>query len=196
MAQLSKKQIDMLRDPRTNSLDKESKTMIYEGCNLSQLCAIFKMDRRTVTEKIIDVAPAGQRSGYPIYLLSEVAPYLVKPAYDIEAYLRRMNHKDLPPMLSKEFWAGLKAKQDYQLKEGELWQTTDVILAATELYKTLRMSLMLITDTIERDTVLTEAQRKRMIQLIDGAMNGVADSVVNSFGAVINHETQAEDEEL
>lgn len=196
---LSPKQRSLLRDPRTNTLDGDSKTMIYDGCNLTQLCAIFKMDRRTVTEKIRDVSPTGQRSGYPIYLIHEVAPHLVKPAYDVETYLRRMNHKDLPPMLSKEFWAGLKAKQDYQLKEGDLWPTSEVIIAVTDLFKTLKMSMQLIMDSIERDTVLTHAQRSRMMSLVDGALNDLADSVAEKFGAASQNEkdeNSGDDDEL
>lgn len=192
---LDDKMLSKLRDPRINSLDADSKTMIYQGCNLSQLCAIFKMDRRTVTEKIAEVSPSDTRSGYPIYHIREVAPYLVKPAYDVEAYLRRMNHKDLPPQLSKEFWAGLKSKQEYLIKEGELWHTSEVIRTVSELFKTLRMSLLLQMDTIEREMVLTPAQRKRMLELTDGALNGLADAVVEKFGNEIVDETD-QDEEL
>lgn len=192
---LSSAVVDKLRDPRVNQLDGDSKSMIYEGCNLSQLCAIFKMDRRTVTEKIVEVAPCGQRSGYPIYHIREVAPYLVKPAYDVEAYLRRMNHKDLPPQLSKEFWAGLKSKQEYLRNEGELWHTTEVIRGISELFKVLRMSLLLQMDTIERESVLTPAQRKRMIELTDGALNGAADAIKDNFGETVL-DAEDQDQEL
>lgn len=192
---MQKRVRDQLRDPRTNSLDADSQAMVYTGCNLSQLCVIFKMDRRTVAEKIHEVPPCDSRGGYPIYQIRDVAPYLVKPAYDVEAYLRRMNHKDLPPMLSKEFWGGLKAKQDYQLREGELWHTTDVIKAVSELLKTLRMSILLQLDTVERDTVLTPVLRKRMMDLTDGALNSTADAIIERFGegAVLE---ESQDEEL
>lgn len=192
---LDKATRDKLRDPRINQLDADSKTMIYEGCNLTQLCAIFKMDRRTVSEKIREVAPKGQRSGYPVYAIDEVAPHLVKPAYDVEAYLRRMNHKDLPPQLSKEFWSGLKAKQEYLIREGELWHTSDVIKAVSELFKTLRMAILLQMDTIERNSVLTVDQRKAMVELTDGALNSLADAVIEKFSAKVVDEA-TKDEEL
>lgn len=197
MAELTKRQQSALtkkgatvRAPRSTTLDKESHAMMLDGCNLSQLCKVFAMDRRTLEDKIREVSPNGARGGYPIYLIREVAPYVVKPAYDIETYLRRMNHKDLPPMLSKEYWNGLKAKQDYQLKEGELWPTEDVIKTMSEMLKTLKMSWLLTRDSIERDTVLTKPQRDRMAQLMDAALEQAADSLQEKFGGMLNHETR------
>lgn len=187
-------QLKALRDPRTNQLDTHSKSMIFDGCNLSQLCSIFKMDRRTITEKIREVSPAGERSGYAVYHIHEVAPYIVKPMYDVETYLKRMNHKDLPPHLTKEFWAALRTKQEYELKEGMLWRTDDVVLAVSELLKTLKMSMQLVRDTIERDTVLTETQSKRITSLMDGAMSEMADAVYERFNVESDDEEEDSDE--
>ncbi|QHJ72788.1 putative terminase small subunit [Proteus phage P16-2532] len=103
---------------RSNQLDRESESMIFDGVNITQIAKIFNMERRDVTPKIREVPPCGERGGYPIYKLNEVAPYLVKPLYDVETYIKRMHPNELPKMLSKEFWNGMKAKQDYELREG------------------------------------------------------------------------------
>lgn len=182
-----------LRALRNNQTDKASEDMIFQGCTQSQLVKIFKMDRRDIRAKIAEgnVSPCGARAGYPIYAIHEVAPYLVKPLYDIETYLKRMHHNDLPKHLSKEFWAGMRAKQEYQLKEGELWPTEQVIAVMGNVFKRLRMSMLLIQDAVEREHMLTAQQRDKVSSLIDGALNDMADGLVEQF-----KEPEGEDDEL
>lgn len=115
------------RNRRSNAPDADTEAMIFQGCNITQLAKLFRMERRDITPKIMDIPPVGERGGYPIYAVHEVAPYLVKPLYDVETYLRRMNFKDLPKELSKEFWNGQRAKQEYDLRAGNLWPTEDVV---------------------------------------------------------------------
>ncbi|ECV8069594.1 hypothetical protein ABQ22_24835, partial [Salmonella enterica subsp. enterica serovar Typhimurium] len=131
------------RNRRSNAPDADTEAMIFQGCNITQLAKLFRMERRDITPKIMDVPPIGERGGYPIYAVHEVAPYLVKPLYDVETYLRRMNFKDLPKELSKEFWAGQRAKQDFDIKAGNLWETEKVIEHFGEAVKVLRMSMLL-----------------------------------------------------
>ena len=181
------------RARRANQQDAASNAMIFDGCTQSQLCTIFKMDRRTMSAKLVtgNVKPAGVRAGFPIYYIHEVAPHVVKPLYDIETYLKRMHHNDLPKHLSKEFWAGMRAKQEYQLKEGELWPTEQVIGVMGEVFKRLRMSMLLIQDAVEREHMLTAQQRDKISSLIDGALNDMADGLITQF-----QEPEGEDDEL
>lgn len=180
---------------RNNQIDKKSEEMIFQGCTQSQLVKIFRMDRRDIAAKIAEgnVSPSGARAGYPIYAIHEVAPYLVKPLYDIETYLKRMHHNDLPKHLSKEFWAGMRAKQEFLLKEGELWPTEQVISVMGDVFKRLRMSMLLIQDAVEREHMLTPQQRDKISSLIDGALNDMADDLVEQFK---DHAPEVEDDEL
>ena len=85
---------------KTMSLDEESRAMLYEGCNLSQLGILFRMDHRVLVEKLHGVSPSSKRGNANIYRVDEVAPHLVKPIYDIETYIKRMHHNELPKTLS------------------------------------------------------------------------------------------------
>lgn len=167
---------------RVNQLDVESEAMLFQGVNITQLAKMLKMERRDVTPKIQEVTPCGERNGYPIYELKEVLPYLVKPLYDVEAYIRRMHPSELPKLLAKEFWNGMKAKQDYELREGELWPTEQVESVISESYKLIRMSLLLIPDALERESTLTDHQRGRIMEMIDGALNEMASTITAAFG--------------
>lgn len=175
------KQAELARQRRSNQMDAETQSMMYEGLNLTQLAKLFRMDRRDVSPKLREVTQAGTRGGYPIYYVHEVAPHLVKPTQDIETYIMRMHHNDLPKHVSKEFWNGLRARQAYEEENGDLWRTDKVIDTLGETFKTLRMSLLLMGDAIERETTFTDMQRTRLSTMIDGALNDMAASLVTKF---------------
>src|SRR5690554_4094154 len=69
---------------RKDALDDESRAMIYEGLNLSELGRLFHMDHRVLVEKLHGVSPSGKRGSANTYKVHEVAPYLVKPIFDVE----------------------------------------------------------------------------------------------------------------
>lgn len=169
------------RKRRSNQPDEETQSMIYDGLNLTQLAKLFRMERRDVAPKLREVGTSGVRGGYPIYFVHEVAPHLVKPIYDIETYIMRMHHNDLPKHVSKEFWNGLLARQKYQEEEGDLWRTDTVIETLGDVFKQLRMSFLLMGDSLERETEFTEFQRDRLRTMVDSALNDAAKGLVERF---------------
>lgn len=162
----------MARETAAATLDSESRALLYEGANLSQLGLLFKCDHRVLVERlhVHNVKPIGKRGKGEIYDISEVARSMGRLTEEqVDAAMRRMNHADLPKTLTKEYWAGLRSRQDYLLKDGDLWPTNDVITAVAEMVKTLKMELDLLTDAIERQTEMSERQREIATGLIDGA---------------------------
>lgn len=181
-------------------LDAESKAMLYEGLNLSELGVAFRMDHRVLTEKLQPCQPSGRRNGHATWKINDVAPYLVKPLYDVEAYIKRMSHTDLPKHLTKEFWAGLKSKQDYELKAGDLWPTAKVVQEVGDLMKLVKMSVLLMSDTVERSTELSEKQRNILKSLTDGMLQELHRAVMEKFShegdSNGNTQVSTEDEDL
>lgn len=164
------------------SLDDESKGLIYEGASLSQLSAIFRKDIRNVTRKLHGVMPIGKREGHAIYDLAEAARYLVVPPGDIEAVVKKMSPADLPKELSKDFWAAMKSKQDFEERAGDLWPTYMVIEAFGEIVQLVRMSSRLVVDGVERRTELTDKQREIVNSLVEGMMNELRQKIEETFG--------------
>ncbi len=150
--------------------DDETKAIIYEGATIRQLSIMFRSDPKVVTRKVGGLVPVSRRRGNNIYRVDEAASRLVKPGYDIERYIREMNHLDLPPLLAKEFWNAQRARQAFEEQEADLWRTVDVVRALSEAFTTCRMSLLLMTDAVERQSSLTDAQRITIKGLIDGAL--------------------------
>lgn len=181
---------------RSDALDEESRAMIYEGLNLSELGRLFHMDHRVLVEKLHGVQPSGKRGKAETYLVHEVAPYLVKPIFDIENYIKRMNHADLPKMLTKEFWAGQRSRQEYLLKAGDLWPTSDVVKNVGELMKLVAMNVKLTSDAVERQVELTNRQREIIKGLMDALLKDLRTQVIKTFGSQPVEAQSAADEEL
>jgi hypothetical protein len=184
-----------LRQRRSNQNDNDTEAMLFQGANITQIAKLFRMERRDVTPKILDVAPCGQRGGYPIYYIHEVAPHLVKPIYDVETYLKRMHPNDLPKHLTKEFWSGMRAKQEYDKAAGNLWETDKVIEVMSEAFKLLRMSILLAGDTVEREMAFSTEQRDKLRVIMDGALNDCANRLVDRFKKDAVKE-QADDDDI
>lgn len=162
-------------------LDATTKAIIFEGVSISQLATIFAMDNRTITRKINGLAPCGTRVGYPIYDLKEAAAYLVEPKGDIGEYIKKMNHRDLPPMLLKEFWTGQNARLKFEEEQGDLWRTSEVVEHLGEVFKTLRMTVLLTRDRVEREAELSDRQRSIIDNVIDGALSDMHEGLVERF---------------
>jgi hypothetical protein len=156
--------------------------MIYQGCNMSQLSTIFKVDHRVLAEKMYGIAPCGTRNGTNIWHIRDVAPALWKPnAEQVEKHLKTMNHADLPKMLTKEFWAGQRSRQEFETRNRDLWPTVEIVEAVGELFKLIKMNLLLAPDSIEREVELSDPQRKIFKRVVDGTLKDIHRMIVKKF---------------
>lgn len=165
----------------SDKTDMESRGILYEGANISQLCMLFNMDHRTIVAKLHGVPPDGVRNRADIWKIATAAPHLVKPIYDIESYMRNMAHTELPKMLTKEFWAGQRSRQEYELKAGDLWSTARVVEKVGELMKIFKMSARLFIDAVDQQSQLVPKQRDIIRQLTDGMLEECSHQVVKHF---------------
>lgn len=188
---------------KNTSYDEETLAAIYKGVTQDQLMRIFKMDHRTIKKKLFEsgVKPVGKSANNAdIYAIHEIAPYLVKPVFDVETYIKQMNHNDLPKHLTKEFWAGLRSKQDYEERAGHLWRTEKVVEKVGELMKLVKMSTLLMNDAVERQTELSDRQRAIIKELSHGMLSDLMTRINENFQEPAEEHVElqktVEDEEL
>lgn len=160
---------------------QEQRNILFQGASLSDLMIIFRLDRRTIQSRIADVPSCGKRNGGLIYQIRDVAPYLVRPSGDIEEHIRKMRPNDLPALLSKEFWNGQRSKLRYLEEVGQLWRTDRVLTALAEVFKTVRMNLLLLPDALERKAALNDKQLDEIRMLIDGTLEETRNALIEQF---------------
>jgi hypothetical protein len=161
--------------------DPETSAIIYEGATMRQLAIMFKMDPKVVTSKVSSLVPVGRRRGTPIYSVPEAASRLVKPGYEIERVIMNMNHSDLPPMLQNAFWSAQKTRASYEEMIGDLWRTSRVVRLISVLFNSVRMILLLLPDTIEREAGLTREQKQVVRRVVEGALVEGRKTIMKEF---------------
>lgn len=145
--------------------------LLHVGANMAQLCDIFKMDARDIKAKLAgNVLPSSKNGKSDVYSIREVSPYLVPPPYDMEEFISKMKISDLPTQVQKEYWAGMRSRQLFEKEQAELWSTEEVQTVIADIFKTLRMSLLLTRESVERETDLTTRQRDIIKAIIKNAL--------------------------
>jgi hypothetical protein len=171
--------------PKThgNAATEADNNMLYVGATQTQLVQIFDMDPKTIRKRVAanNVRPNGMRNGSPIYRIKDIAPYLVKPAGDIEFYIKNMNHTDLPPILTKEFWNAKRARQAFEKEEGELITKAEFRQAMAEVFSNLRQTLLLLGDTVDGHSALNDKQREIIQGVIDGGLQSLRVSLLERY---------------
>jgi hypothetical protein len=162
-------------------VDEESNAIIYEGASIRQLGLMFRADPKVVQRKLGGIVPCGRRHGTSIYNVKEAASRLVEPGYSIERYIMEMNHTDLPPLLSKEFWNSQRARLAFEEANADLWRTADVVRIVAELLTTYRFVAQTLPDTLEREAGLSREQKAIVRRVVDGALADSRDKVIARF---------------
>lgn len=155
--------------------------LITHGANITELAQLFGIDRKDVRLRISGVLPLPNRTGMERWRVRDVAPKLSKmddSMTDLVSRILATHHTDLPKMLSKEYWYGQNQRIKFLKEIGDLWDTAAVVKLASEIFKTLRLSLMLASDTVERETALTPKQREIVENLMHEALNDAREKLV------------------
>jgi hypothetical protein len=186
-----------------NVMDEETNAIVYQGATLRQLCVLFKMDISKVKVRIADIEPCGQRHGFPVYAIKDAASVLSDPRWPMDEWIKRMNHADLPMLLRKEYWAGMRSRQLYEIAAGDLWPTDRIIEMAGEMLKVIAMSARLAADQVERETGITVRQREVVNRLMDSMLANARDALEKHIknrkpkdDSQVSEPVEAEDEDL
>ena len=161
--------------------DDETRSILYDGASINQIAAMFGMTNTEVARKLRTLAPSGERSGYPIYKVGEAASYLVRPRVNIEAYVRKMGVRDLPPALQKDLWAAMNGQLKFEEAQGDVWRTERVHRFVAEAFKTVRMTLLLAPDNAERDGRMSPEFYEWFRSFIDQTLTSLHENMVEAM---------------
>lgn len=161
----------------------EVRQQLLTGLTARDFANMFHIDDAEVLRRIsvAGIKQCGMRRNRPIWLIADVAPYLVKPVFDVEAYIKKLKPRDLPPALQKGFWDAQKARQNYEEEAGNLWHTHRVQRVVGEILMMTRQRLVLGTDTIDRMLPLTPEQRAAVQTVFDRTLGDLQAKVIEHF---------------
>lgn len=142
-------------------------TGAMQGVTVYWLSQVFGITPETVRMRLADCTPESVNGKSNRYRVRDAAPYLVDPKIDIEKYMKRMRAGDLPPLLQKEIWDAKLKRQRWEAQAGDLWHTQDVIAVLSEVFATIKSTIQLWPDTVERTAGLTDEQRELLVHMGD-----------------------------
>jgi len=155
----------------------------FSGVTVAWLAAVFGMDERTVKAKLkFCPVKRSRRRGRTMvstfYSIKEAAAYLVTPAFSTADYLRAVKRCELPPALQQQIWDALLKRQKWEENAGQLWRTDKVREVLGTTFQTIKFTIQLWADTVEREVELTEEQRQVIIRLADGLQKEIYDALL------------------
>lgn len=154
---------------------------LMKGLPVSTISRLFRMEVDTARRKIGDLKPVGQRNGYPLYNVAEAAEYLVQPKVDLEAYLKKLRPTDMPQAIQKQFWDAQNGRLKFMADAKHLWRTDRVQHVVADAFKVVRQRVLLFADTVDRQTGLTDEQRKIVQAMADGLLEDLHGAIIDHF---------------
>lgn len=151
---------------------------VFGGVTVSWLAKVFGMDPTTVKQRLADCPPLHRRKAGYVYALPVAARYLVKPVFDVKAYLEKMKPSELPAQLQKDYWDSQLKRQKWEENAGDLWRTSAIMEVLGETFKTIKFSMQLWADNLETITALSPEQRQLLVQMVDGLQNEIHENLV------------------
>lgn len=153
----------------------------FDGMTIPKLAQLFRMERRTVQEKLRGVRPTSERRGAPVYHVADAAPYLVDPVVDIQKYLQELTPSELPPQLQQTFWAAQNSKLKFMEASKDLWRTTAVMELLAAVFSSISQSFRLIEDEVQSKDELSPKQRQIIRKMMDGSIIMARKRLVDDF---------------
>lgn len=168
------------RNPQTGGPLVED---MLQGVTVSWLAQVFGMDPKTVKQKLADCPPLHRRKAGYVYHLATACRYLIPPAISADQYIKSMKPSDLPSAFQQSFWDAALKRQKWEENAGQLWRTEKVREVLGQTFQTIKFTVQLWADTLERQTGLTPDQRTLLTKLIDGLQEEIYKALVEQASA-------------
>ena len=161
-----------------------------QGVSVSFLAQVFAMDPAKVKRLLVNcpikhTRKRGRTQTQHLYDLSTAASYLVEPKISVEEVLAQIKREDLPPAINTAFWDAQLKRQKWEENAGQLWRTETIRGAIGGMFQTIKFTIQLWADTIERQTGLTEEQRDLLNDMTDKLQQDIFSSLQENAEATM-----------
>lgn len=162
------------------TLDGLDLGLVAGGVSAAWLGHVFGHDKNTIKKKLARCEVAGKNRGTPLYRIKDAAAWLVPPKVDLMTYIKGLRQQDLPPQLNKDYWGAMRLRQQVLLDAGDLWQTPDVLQVFGEAMLTIKDTVQLWVDEMDRVDGLTDKQRATLTRMSDGLLTEIHEKLVTA----------------
>lgn len=167
---------------------------ILKGASINQLSQLFELDRRTVTTRLRNTKPSGERDGFKIYSVKEAAAILLERYVynDAGELVKNSKHKDEP---EKDFWDAQLKKQKFEENAGDLWRTDKVVTMVSAILKQFRESMTVFMDQLEFESGLPPEAVAKAKMFSDNLLLSCRNSLLELNADALDGPSQDESED-
>ena len=151
---------------------------MLKGVTVSWLAQVFNMDPKTVKQKLADCPPLHKRKAGYVYHLPTACRYLIPPAISAEQYIKNLKPSELPAAFQQTFWDAALKRQKWEENAGQLWRMSRVRDVLGSTFQTIKFTMQLWADTLERQTGLTAEQRLALTRMVDTLQEDIYKALV------------------
>lgn len=166
---------------RKTEVTSISDPVITGMASIAQLAQLFETDAKTLPKRLKSLMPVARRGAVRLYNIRDAASMIVSPGYEIEEWIKQASPQEVNPHLLKEFWNGQNARTKFEREMGDLWETARVVEAFADVFATVRMTLLLFADDVDREESLSNKQRDIIRRLTDGLIVKVGKDIEEKF---------------
>lgn len=159
---------------------------LNRGVSIAWLAHVYRMDHTTVKRKLANCPVKTQRRRGDkmttvLYDLPTASAFLITPAFSTAEYMRAVRRGDLPPALQQTIWDALLKRQKWEENAGQLWRTEKVRSVLGSTFQTIKFTMQLWIDTLERQIEVTDEQREIIVGMVDGLQAELYDALVQQM---------------
>lgn len=139
--------------------------------SMSRIARCFRVSRDTVSRRIKarGIQPVGERLGYPVFDLADVAE-LIDDHPELSG-----DPEQMPPRERRDWYEGERVRLEVQELKGELVRIDQYRAEMARILKSLADTLETLPDELERQAGLTPHQAERLISVLDAERSRLAD---------------------
>ena len=145
----------------------------FPTVSLRALSRLTGLDRDFIIRRIEGIAPAGTRSGHPVYSLSAVLPALCRPAAAVDG--GEVDPDSLTPTDRKAWYDSELRRRQLQLTDRELIPASELERCLAVAFAALAKSIRSIPDNLERRTGCSPEIAEAVERMLDAELEGLAD---------------------
>ncbi len=168
-----------------------------QGVTVSFLSQVFAMEPAKVKRLLVNCPikssrVRGRTQTQHLYDLATAAAYLVEPKISVEDVLAQIKREDLPPAINTAFWDAQLKRQKWEENAGQLWRTETIRSCIGGMFQTIKFTIQLWGDTIERQSGLSEEQRDLLNEMTDKLQSTIFLSLQENAAATMTGPQLAE----
>lgn len=155
---------------------------VMKGVTIGWLAQAMDMNHDQVKKKLRECPPLRAYKNGFIYDFKVAVSYLIKPRFDIEAYIKQATVNDLPPKLQKEYWGAKAARLEYEEQAGHLWRDENVLELYGEMFSMIKAEHQQWAANIEKEVGLTDKQQALLQAMVDQLQDKIHKRVLTTLG--------------